>query len=346
MGIEFIFYFLLISIVVYNMIVAKIGKTSLDYLSINNTVEIKGFFAIVVVFHHLTQAINKDASLLGLKNWGYLAVAVFFFYNGYGLMLKTRERKPYVSDFYRRILKILIPFAIMYFVYIVLDYCDGKQYSVVDIVKSLVNGVPIAGNLWYIIFLLFYYIVYWIIVNFCKGNKQKITIAIGVFLVIWLFFCIWRKMAYLWYVSNITIMLGLVWENRRHVFDQMIKKYYAVAIGLSAVVFVSMHVLFLFIHNSFIGYIFLIISSLFFVAFVLMYNMAIPNNSRLLRFTGKISFELYMIHGCFIKAFRSNYINIKNDYLFALLVLLCSFLAAYVFNLILKKISFSKRFKV
>ena len=44
------------------MIVAKIGKTSLDYLSINNTVEIKGFFAIVVVFHHLTQAINKDAS--------------------------------------------------------------------------------------------------------------------------------------------------------------------------------------------------------------------------------------------------------------------------------------------
>ena len=39
MGIEFIFYFLLISIVVYNMIVAKIGKTSLDYLSINNTVE-------------------------------------------------------------------------------------------------------------------------------------------------------------------------------------------------------------------------------------------------------------------------------------------------------------------
>lgn len=335
--IEYFFYAILLVILVYNMFSAKSKIQPINYLSLANTTSIKGFFAIIIVFHHLTHKIYLSSSLLGIRNWGYLAVAVFFFYNGYGMMLKLRDTPPFTANFAKRMVKILIPFAIVYLIYYFLDLFDGIKYTLPDIVKSLLNGCPIADNSWYIIFLVLFYCVYWIIVKVFKGNKRKIISAIICFLIIWLVFCIWRKFSYVWYVSNISIVLGMLWFIKRESIELILNKGKAIIIVLTAIIFASMHIMYSFVQNTMLGYLLLMISAPFFVIFVLTYNVFFQNNSLILNFIGKISFEVYLLHGCFIQLFRSSYLNIHNDYLFTFLVLVWTLLSAYFFNICIKR---------
>ena len=62
---------------------------------------------------------------------------------------------------------------------------------------------------------------------------------------------------------------------------------------------------------------------------ILSYKFVIEN--KLLKLLGKISYELYMIHGLVILVFRSDVIYIYNKYWFLMAVVGVSILAAVVF---------------
>ncbi len=56
-----------------------------DYLSLDTGKALRGFFALVVVFHHLAQQTETGLLFHRFTHAGYLCVAVFFFLSGYGL---------------------------------------------------------------------------------------------------------------------------------------------------------------------------------------------------------------------------------------------------------------------
>lgn len=142
----------------------------------------------------------------------------------------------------------------------------------------------------------------------------------------------------MWYVSNISIVLGMLWFIKRESIELILNKEKAKIIVLTAIIFASMHIMYSFVQNTMLGYLLLMISAPFFVIFVLTYNVFFQNNSLILNFIGKISFEVYLLHGCFIQLFRSSYLNIHNDYLFTFLVLGWTLLSAYIFNICIKRI--------
>ena len=74
------------------------------------------------------------------------------------------------------------------------------------------------------------------------------------------------------------------------------------------------------------------IISIIIVLLFLLLNMKIKINNKLLEFFGKISYELYMVQGLFLDIFRTRIYNIQNDLYFALLVIVCSILSAYILN--------------
>ena len=78
---------------------------------------------------------------------------------------------------------------------------------------------------------------------------------------------------------------------------------------------------------------------IFTIFFVLTMRKIDFSNSRLL-FLGKISFELYMIHGLVMSIFGKYFVTSRlNDVIFTILVLIVSISLAWLINLIIKKIS-------
>ena len=201
---------LLFIVALYKNSICKSTAESAQYLSLYNTNQIKGFFALLILLHHICQILHND---FGFFNMGPLAVSIFFFFSGYGLMYKLTSDSTYLSTFFKkRILKIFFPFICVYILNIFIHYTEGKTYTLIEILKSFVNGCPFAMWLWFVIFLLMFYIVFWVLAMITNKHPNKIMILSTVFLIIWCIFCAWRKFSPSWTLSCFSIVLGMLWR--------------------------------------------------------------------------------------------------------------------------------------
>lgn len=67
----------------------------------------KEFFAVTVVFHHLSQIFKTGIIFPLFRNFGTISVAVFFFFSGYGLMKKYITDENYKKGFLLRRLTVI-----------------------------------------------------------------------------------------------------------------------------------------------------------------------------------------------------------------------------------------------
>ena len=92
-----------------------------DFLSLETMKSLRGFAAIGVILHHISQqqTFQQEGILLPFVNAGAYFVAIFFFCSGYGL-LKSFDSKPdYLKGFIKkRIVKsIIIPYYVDILIY-------------------------------------------------------------------------------------------------------------------------------------------------------------------------------------------------------------------------------------
>ena len=104
-GNTMIILFLFLCIVVYKAQVVSDGYA--NCLSVEATRSIRGICALIIVLHHLAQEIDTFSPFcIVFKPLGFLAVTVFFFYSGYGLMkshqCKADYKKHSLSSGYAR----------------------------------------------------------------------------------------------------------------------------------------------------------------------------------------------------------------------------------------------------
>ncbi len=337
--VEIVFLLFLLGTYLYGLYYSVDNKDK--YLSLYNTNQLKGFFALIIIFHHLTQNIYGDEGLV-LHNAGYIGVAVFFFFNGYGLMYKLKNDENYLKGFFRkRLLKILYPFLMVYALGMILDWIQGNPHSISEIIKSFINGHPLVSGSWYVIFILLFYLFFWAAAVFFKRNPVKVIIASGCFLVIWIVFCIFRKFGQVWFISCLSILLGMCWDyidNKIEVLAEKKSRY--VYFSAMIIIFIFLHSLYSgALHGTYKGFFIAMLSSTVFAFLIMVLNYYLQNKGPVLNFFGKISFEFYLIHTLFISLLRGNIINIENDFLFAILVFGFSILSAYFMNFINGKIN-------
>ena len=93
------------------------------------TKRIQGLFAVLIIFHHLSQMVSApwlpdSIRRPGLELFvpvGYLLVAFFFFSSGYGLTKSMRSKEDYFDEFFvRRLNRVLFVSIAVDIVYIVL----------------------------------------------------------------------------------------------------------------------------------------------------------------------------------------------------------------------------------
>ena len=82
------------------------------------------------------------------------------------------------------------------------------------------------------------------------------------------------------------------------------------------------------------------LDNIIFTLFSILIVRKIDFSNKYLLFLGRISFELYMIHGLVMSIIGKYFVTSRlNDVVFAILVLIVSISLAWLINLIIKKVS-------
>ena len=154
-----------------------------EYLSVQQTKNLKGIFTLIVLFHHLAIFASVGDVYNIFINSGYIAVGGFLFISGYGLMYQYMHKgRNYVKSFpKRRILTILIPSVVMVIAYFVLkQYRYG--YTLGALIYDFKRGASVISNGWYINAIIYFYIAFFISMLLCELIKKRRIMIIFTFI--------------------------------------------------------------------------------------------------------------------------------------------------------------------
>ena len=334
-----IFVLLLIAILVYLL------PENNDYLGVKSTSGLKGFLALGIVFHHLSQWVTTGVEFSNFGYMGTYIVSVFFFISGYGLYVQNDRKKDYLDNFLsKRLSKILTPFIAISSIYLIYRKINGQELSNSFFIDLFKKGSTVIYNGWFVDIIILMYIFFYI--SFRMFSDKTIAILVNTVLIIfYIVLAIKLGYGFWWYNSSIPFVLGLVWAKNKENIDRLLKKYYFIPlVSVTVLLFISHQYSFILQKFHLVdNYSYALaanIDNVIFTLFFILIVRKIDFSNKYLLFLGKISFELYMIHGLVMSIFGKHFVTSRlNDVIFTILVLIVSISLAWLINLIIKKIS-------
>lgn len=157
-------------------------------LSVETTTNLQIIAVIFVIMHHLSQILRDypDSFLSSrLIIAGRLAVGLFFFVSGYGLIKQFKQKgKSYLETFFKKKgMSVLIPFLLAMVVYFVYRNQIG-ELNFYTAMYSLVNGNPFVGNGWFTIMIMYLYAAFFISAYLSKENDLFLFLMLIVSVII------------------------------------------------------------------------------------------------------------------------------------------------------------------
>ena len=334
-----IFVLLLIAVLVYLL------PENSDYIGVKSTSGLKGFLAIGIVFHHLSQWVTTGEEFSNFGYMGTYIVSVFFFLSGYGLYVQNERKENYLNNFLgKRLSRILIPFMVISSIYLIYRNLNGQELTISFFVNLFKKGSTVIYNGWFVNIIILMYVFFYI--SFKMFSNRTISILINtILIVVYIILAIRLEYGFWWYNSSLPFVLGLLWAKNKEYIDGVLRNYYFVILVLITgllflshqydVVYKKLHLV------DTYSYAFLAnIDNVIFTIFFILITNKIDFANKYLLFLGKISFELYMIHGLVMSIFGKYFVTSRlNDVIFTILVLIVSISLAWLINVIIKKIN-------
>lgn len=273
------------------------------YMSKDYTNCMRGIFAILVVIHHLYQysGLFKGMRVGAIfQILGYVSVAMFFFFSGYGLMLSS-QKKDYVDGFFvKRFLPLYCFYVFLIILYSAWTLLLEGSFSLKTFIQSFFFGDTIVTNGWYLQATFVAYLLYWVVFKNIKAPKKQIAVF-GACILIYCVLCHLTKMGMSRYQTIPCMVFGMVYYNEKQFMDSLLKRYAFPAFILCGVLFAGCYLLSRI--NGF-NVIMGMLYSVFFVctmtalSYILCDTSLINNKFNAL--CGKYSLEIYVTHGLFL----------------------------------------------
>lgn len=175
-------------------------------------------------------------------------------------------------------------------------------------------------------------------------NKRVAIIINSIFIIIYIIVAIKLHYSFWWYNSILTFILGLVWAKNKDKIDEVIdNNLFIILVGATFFMFVFHNYDIVLIKLGFTSsYMYALAANMDNLIFTLYFTLLVKNinfENKYLLALGRISFELYMIHGLVIQYFARYYISSKvNDVIFTVIVLVVSIILAKLINFGIKKV--------
>lgn len=309
-----------------------------EFMSVKNCNSYKGFFALIVIMHHISQRVSGGFLPPDFTRVGYLAVAVFLFLSGYGLQKQNLSKPDYSKGFLlKRIPALLIPYMVMTVIYWLIYAILGDVRTFSTLWHNfIVNGDPIVWFSWYVVCILYFYIAFYILMKIFKNNHKGSVFGGIAFCTLYIFICSKLGFGLWWYQTSFVFILGIVFSSYEEKILKFIKKYYVTVLLLSLTFFIvlakykwEIYWLIPSLKTEFL--LVAVLSFLFILCFIAL-TLKITTNNKLVDFLGKISFEIYMVQGALMLILRNDRFYLQNDFYWSVLVLAGSLLFAFVLN--------------
>ena len=307
-------------------------KDKENYLSEDNTLPLRGIMAVAIIFHHISEKTDLGIVFHFMQHLGYLIVAVFFFLSGYGLMYSyDKKGKAYLKGFLKkRVLYLLIVYILVTVIYAIYHLIVG------DFRFSL----TIAENSWYIWIQVVLYLFFWI--SFSVFEKRYAIISVFTLQFALTAVLIFAGFSTVWYISNYAFVFGLLFCNYKSDINLFVKKHYVMLACSSIILFLIFSYL-----PSLVGLysICRMLSTVTFCLIVVFLLFILKITGRVWSWIGKISLEIYLLHGLVYMFLRS---FISNDIIWLVLTVLItvpvSYLASKINDAIKKLLSTESTF--
>lgn len=297
------------------------GNFTLNSFNVVAIEPLKGLLALMVMFCHIVPDVDFGI-FKELGNYGAVAVGMFFFISGYGLLKSLLSKDDYLQHFLsKRFSKLLPPILIVTLCFVPLKMVwQGENFT--QIVSSLADGKTLTPAAWYVYVIILYYLVFYILFKVIK-RKSYALVVMTLFIIAYIIAVVKLGWGACWYMSSHCFPLGMIYCY----YEESIKKLY---IGKACLLVhtVAMLVLCYSGVGSYLGWpawgslIYYLIPLL---VMPLMYTMSF-GASPFLRFTGKISYEIYILHGVFIYIGKDIF---PHDIIFVLFVITGSYIVSY-----------------
>ena len=160
-------------------------KTIRSALSRDQTDRVKGVFAFAVLLSHIRNNMAVlNGTLIGqiLTNLAYLAVGVFFFLSGYGLLRQYRSRgEDYLDGFLcRRVLSTFLIMALVIVMKAGYQYLLFREFDWKLCLRSFLFGKTALAYGWFFQAILLLYLLFYLVYLFAsRASLRIVLIALG-----------------------------------------------------------------------------------------------------------------------------------------------------------------------
>lgn len=296
----------------------------IDFMDRNYTLLLKGIAILCVVFSHLGNANN----LRIFAPLGGIGVALFLICSGYGLNESSKKGFSVISFWKKRVFSVIFPYLLVRTIYVIVT----NSFSLKDFVLDVLCIKPKYSYGWYLPYILIWYIIFFVsqIAEMRFGFRGKISVLV-LFSVLSFLFAPSELQA----EQCISFTTGVIlsyYSNKK--LNQIIKeRRFILSSGfiiLGAIPFVVKQLCS--IESEFVLY-FLQLGYKYLWAMALLVVLMLVVNKfsiNLITFLGKISYEIYLLHGYLVIWMTS----ITKIPLFIFSLVILSFFLHKVVNLI------------
>ena len=293
-----------------------------DGLSLRAALPLRGALALMVVFHHLAQRTQAGVLMRPYTDLGYMPVALFFFLSGYGVTGKYLASPDYRQGFLRRRLHALLgPLLPALAVYAALQAAVNPFSSAWD----FYNGVIGDMNAWFLVNLILFYAEFALAMRLARRPAGMLAFMA----VCWAGYvagCVAVGYGDWWYKSSHAFLLGMAWaiwgkrwtariRRRARLYWPLLAACWALCALIHQNIWPMGRYLPLkaFIPSA--------AAATLFVCGVVLLTMKLRLGNPLLDCLGRISYEIYILHGILLICLRRGRLSVENDAAYALLVL-------------------------
>lgn len=293
-----IFYLFLIIIVLIGL---RYKKYNTNYISVQQTNSIKGIFIWLVFMGHILPYITKVfpfesfLDITASRVVGYLqqlVVVPFIFYSGYGVMNSIKNKGiKYVDLMPRtRLLNTILNFGVAVLCFIILNLILSIQMDFKQIMLSFVCWESVGNSNWYIFTICFCYFTSYLSCKYFGYSK------ISLFLISLILFLYVLVMPYLkdnwWYDTCLAYSAGSVYCYYKNRFEYYMNSKYLCCFCFLCGIFIISYIVT--IKSPIAKPLFMNICSIFFSLFMVILSMKFQLSSRVLEWSGKNLFPLYI----------------------------------------------------
>lgn len=292
-----ILYFFIIVIVPFLLLgkskIFKLSTYNNKYLAKNNTDIFKGLSVLIIIIHHLSLFLINDGIFKTIfSRMGFLAVSIFLFLSGYGLMFQfTRKKEGYFKGYFKsKILRLyLIFFCANVISTLIGNVFLNNKYNIMDVIKSsLLMNFADGRVLWFVAVILYFYAFFYIAFKFFDKNTAILIMFVSSG--IWIIVNVFLNHGAWFYNAAICFPLGIIVAKYNEQIFKVAEKYYLLLLLGNSSLFLLSMVLYIKGKDKL-----QFVIPVVFIMLILLTLIKVNLKSKSLIFMNSISFEFYLL---------------------------------------------------